>query len=73
MSDRNKKIIEFFKYIRGATNAKTIEELKNCCIYACIYKKEEDDYLKSLMIQLLCVTYVRYYELFGNDNDRLHM
>ena len=29
MSERNKKIIEFFKYIRGATNAKTIEELKS--------------------------------------------
>ena len=59
---------ELFSYIRIATTETDLKALKNIACFALTKLSDENGYIKSLSIQLLCVCYIRYCELDDNKD-----
>ena len=71
MDARKEKIVDLFSAIREVIQVEDIKFIKKITYYGFTNIINEDDYIKSLVIQLLCVSYVRYFELQGHVSDSL--
>ena len=68
-SKRNETILNLFTIIRGVMAESNIIIIKKYVMIGYQELKLDDDYIKSLVMQLLCVSYIRLYELLGSNED----
>lgn len=63
--ERRETILRLFDLIRGTIVDSDVAAVKKYVIVGLQDFKKEDDYIKSLVVQLLCVGYIRLYELIN--------